>query len=103
MDNLQSLPISSIITTNEEGEILLNGSSLDIEKIRLLRESARIALDNPALKIINQEVLFIAVTGGLHKAVTPEDLYFYRAAIWFGQQLESQLKILAQRTDESTY
>ncbi len=103
LTNLHALPISSIITTNEAGEILLNGSSLSLEKVRLLRESARTALSNPALKIINQEVLFSAVTGGLHKAITPEDLYFYRAAIWFSQQLEAQLKILAQITEESNY
>lgn len=103
LDNLRASPIRSIITTNEGGEILLNGRSLDIKKIKLLRESARLALENPALKLINEQVLFIAVTGGLHKAIIPEDLYFYRAAIWSSQQIEAQLKILAQRTEDTDY
>lgn len=99
LDNLRGLVISGIITINDEGEVLLNGRSLDLDKLRQLRESAINALDNQAIKIINQEILYAAVVGGLHKATTPEDLYFYRAAIWVSQQMDSQLKILAQRTE----
>ncbi len=99
LENLHALPINGIISTNDEGEILLNGRSLSIEQIRQLRESARLALDNAALKVINEQVLYASVVGGLHKAISPEDLYFYRAAIWFSQQLEAQLKILAQREE----
>lgn len=100
LDNLQALPLSSIIDTNDDGEILINGRSLDIEKAKQLRESARIALDSISLKVVNEQVLFIAITGGLHNATSPESLYFYRAAIWFSQQLKNQLNILAQRTEE---
>lgn len=99
MDNLQSLPISSIISTNEEGETLLNGRSLDLEKAQQLRESARQALDNVALKVVNHEVLYTAVTMGVHKVQEPVELLFARAAIWYGQQQEVHLKILAQRTE----
>lgn len=102
LDSLSALPISSIISVNDEGEILINGSSLDIEKMRLLRESARVALDNPAMKLINHEVQYAAIVGGIHKAMTNEDLYFYRAAIWFCQQQQIQLNILAQRIQEPT-
>lgn len=100
LEDLHALPISSIISVSDGGELLLNGRSLDLEKAKQLRESARLALDNVSFKVVNQEVLFMAVVGGLHKALSPEDLYFYRAAIWFGQRLEEQLKILAQRTDD---
>lgn len=99
ISSLHALPISGIITVNEEEEVLLSGRPLDFDKLRHLRESSIAALDNQAFKIINQEVLYAAVVGGLHKATTPEDLYFYRAAIWFGQQVQAQLRILAQRTD----
>lgn len=99
LDNLQGLPISGIIKVNDEGEVLLNGRSLDLDKVRQLRESAMLALDNQAIKIVNQEVLYAAIVGGLHKATSDNDLYFYRAAIWFGQQVEMQLKILAQRIE----
>lgn len=99
LDNLEGLPIRDIINTNEEGEITVRGRSLDIDKIVKLRESARVALDNQALKLINEQVLFTAVTGGMHNAITPENLYFYRAAIWFAQQQEKQLNILAQKEE----
>lgn len=99
LDNLQSLPIHGIITRNEDGEVLLSGKSLDFDKLRQLKESAIIALDNQAFKVVSQEVLYASVVGGLHKAISDNDLYFYRAAIWFSQQLENQLKILAQRTE----
>lgn len=100
LTNLHGLPIASIISVGESGEILINNSPLDLEKAKQLRESAKIALDNLSLRLVSQEVLFTAIVGGLHKATNPEDLYFYRVAIWYGQQLEAQLKILAQRTDE---
>lgn len=99
MGSLDALPIYGIIDVNEDGEVLVSGRSLDLEKAKQIRESASLALDNIALKIVNEQVLFTAVTGGMHNATLPEHLYFYRAAIWFGQQLERQLKILAQRVD----
>ncbi len=100
MDSLDALPIYGIITTNEDGELLLGGSSLDIEKLKQLRLAARTALENPALKVINQEVLYQAVTMGVHKVEHPLQMLFARAAIWYGQQQESQLRILGQRTDD---
>lgn len=99
MSNLQALPIHGIISTNEDGEILIGGRSLEIDKLRQIREAAIVALDNKALSIVDQEVLYAAVVGGLHKATKPEDLYFFRAAIWVMQQREFQLRTLAQRTE----
>ena len=100
LDNLQALPVSGIITVNDDGQLLINNRSLDIEKIKQLRESARAAQDNVALKVVNHEVLYTAVVGGIHKSMTPEDMYFYRAAIWYGQQQQIQLALLAQRQME---
>ncbi len=99
LDDLGALPIHGIISTSDDGEILINGRSLDIEKAKQLRESARIVLDSVAFKVVNQEVSYSAVVGGVHKAVLSEDMYFYRSAIWFGQQFEKMLKMLAQREE----
>jgi hypothetical protein len=103
LDNLVGLPISGIISVNDEGEILINGRSLEIEQVKLLRESARLALENTALKIVNQEVQYAAIVGGIHKCIMPEDLYFYRAALWCSQQQKIQLEILAQQQTEPNY
>lgn len=101
LGSLRAISLHGIITTNTEGEILIEGRSLNVEKVVQLREAARIALENKALKIVHQEVLYAAVVGGLHKGKSDLDLLFYRAAIWFGQQLEVQLKILAQQMDDN--
>lgn len=103
LGSLQTLPISGIITTNTDGEILISGRSLDIEKAVELREAAKVVLSNKAFKLVNREVLYVAVVGGLHKSKSDIDLYFYKAAIWFGQQFEIQLRILAQQAEESDY
>lgn len=99
LDNLDALPIRGIIDINDSEEILINGRSLDLDKAMQLKESALIAIDNVALKLITEQVIYAAIVGGIHKASTPLEMYFYRAAIWFGQEQEKLLKTLAQRTE----
>lgn len=96
LDKLEALPIRDILTIGDSGEILISGRPLDFEKARQLRESARAALTNSALLLLQNQILYLAVQRGLHQGDTPEKLYFYRAAIWFGLQLEDMLKNLAQ-------
>lgn len=96
LDNLDVLPIHGIIDYNSEGELLLSGRSLDIEKVTQLREASRTALNNVALKLVSDEVLFTAITQGVHKVENPLQMLFYRAAIWYSQQQQEFLKKLAQ-------
>ena len=96
LDKLEALPLRDIITNSEEG-ILINGRPLDIEKLRVLRDAAKVALDNQALNFIGEQVVWIAIQRGIHNADTPEKLYFYRAAIWFSEQMKAHLQILAQQ------
>lgn len=101
MDNLGNLPIYDIIYLNEDNQLFINGKIVDdIEKMMQLREHARTALSNIALKIIKDQVAFTAIANGIHKAETPQALLFNRAAIWYHQQLENHLKILAQQSDQ---
>lgn len=97
LDNLSALPLRAIIQDSEQG-ILINGKLADLPTLQTLRESAHQALSNKALDFIGQQVEFIAVQRGVHQATKPEDLYFYRAALWFSQQLKEHLQILAQET-----
>jgi len=99
MDNLENLPLNDIIYTNEEGNLIVNGQIIDLEKMKQLREHARAALDNKALDLIKAQVAFTAIANGIHKAETPQALLFNRAAIWYHQNLENHLKILAQRDE----
>lgn len=100
LDNLQALPLASIITTDGGNSILINGEPLDFEKSKMLREAAKAALSNKALQLMEQEVLVIAIQRGLHKATTPEELYFYRAAIWYGKMLFEHLGMLVNGAKE---
>lgn len=97
LDTLSALPLRAIIEDSEQG-ILINGKLADLETLKVLRDSAHQALANKALDFIGQQVEFIAVQRGVHQATKPEDLYFYRAALWFSQQLKQHLRILAQDT-----
>ena len=99
LGKLEALPIKDIITNSADG-ILINGQLPDIEKLRILRESAKSALDNQALNFIGEQVVWIAIQRGIHNADTPEKLYFYRAAIWFSEQLKAHLQILAQQNTD---
>lgn len=95
LETLQALPFRDIISVNEKGVMLVNGRQLELEQMIQLRESARGALQSTALKLIEDQVLFNAVTIGVHKLEKTEQILFSRAAIWWGQQQHELLKLLA--------
>lgn len=96
LGKLEALPIKEIIGQTDEG-ITISGRPITIDKVKTLREAAVAALDNQALNIIGEQVVWTAIQRGIHNADTPEKLYFYRAAIWFSEQLKAHLQILAQQ------
>lgn len=96
LDKLEALPLREMIGNSSEG-ILVNGRLLDVDGLRVLRDAAKTALDNKALNFIAEQVVWIAIQRGIHNADTPDKLYFYRAAIWFSEQMKAHLQILAQQ------
>lgn len=100
LSSLQALPLKDIITLDEEGNILVQGRRLKPEQELQLREAARGTLSNQARKLVHDQVLFRAVALGVHTVTTPEQMYFSRAAIWFGQQEIELLKILAKSNED---
>jgi hypothetical protein len=97
-DDIGALPFKSLFG-EEDGKLTINSKTLDLDQIRSLRESAKLAVKNPSLKIIWDEVAFAAVTHGLHKAETPSQMFFARAALWWGQQEIKFLEFLAQSNE----
>lgn len=95
LDKLDALPLRAIVESSDEG-ILINGKPVDLDKLRVLREASIAALDNQALNFIAEQVVWLAIQRGIHNGDTPEKLYFYRAAIWFSEQMKAHLQILAQ-------
>lgn len=98
LDKLEALPLHDIITSRD-GEVLINGKSANLDMLRALRESAIAAIDNRALNYIAEQVVWVAVQRGVHQALKPEDMYFYRAAIWVMEQLKAHLRTLAQQVE----
>lgn len=96
LDKLYALPIKDAIKYDaHEGKLYIRSRPIDHETMQVLSRSARAVLDSQALKLVREQVAFQAVTTGIHKAERPEQLYFGRAAIWWGQQEESLLELLA--------
>lgn len=95
LDKLVALPIRDIITVDEKKSIFVNGKPLDFEQAVQLRESARGALANHAMRLVRQQVLYAAVVAGVHKVESPAQMFFSRAAIWFGKEEEALLRMLA--------
>ncbi len=96
LDNLNAIQASNIISNDGVGNILINGKELDSDMARKLRDGAKIMLDSGTRKLIRDEVENRAIILGIQKGETPEQIYFSRAAIWWGQQEEEILKKLAQ-------
>lgn len=96
LDKLSALPLRAIIVSSDEG-LLVNGQTVDFEKARALRDSSTRVLESQAFAICLDQVRFLAVQKGLATGLPPEDLLFYRAALWYSDELKAQLAVLAQR------
>lgn len=90
-----ALPIHEIISTDEQGRIVVNGKVVNRETDRALRESAQAAIRNFALNFVHEQVLYAAVAHGVNKLEKIEQSYFSRAAIWYGQMEKDILTGLA--------
>lgn len=94
LDKLFALPFRDIIITSE-GTLKINGRTPTMEEMRILQEQAKAALNNQTLKLIWDEVAFTAVKIGIHSAITNDQVYFAKSALWWGQQEQSLLSRLA--------
>lgn len=99
LDKLAALPLHDMITTNEEGNLLVSGRTLTVDAAGKLRVSAQMALDSYALGLIREQVRYTAITKALHEAQTPEQLMFGKASIWCMSQIDMWLKALAGKVE----
>lgn len=100
LDKLAALPVHDIIQVSESGSLIVNGKVLSVEELGLLRESAKNALQSRALGLVQDQVLFTAFTFGINTSTNFDQIYFSKAAIWWGQQQHKLLKLLANVNDE---
>ncbi len=100
LDKLVALPIADIIITNDQGSLVVSGKTITLEGAQRLREGARAVLQNQARNLIHDQVLYQAVTLGVHKVEDERQMFFSRAAIWFGQRENELLRLLAGSDQE---
>lgn len=100
LNALHAVPLSAIIDVNEQGEMLVSGKTITVEKGIQLRGQAHAALNNQALNLIREQVKYETYVGAATKTADPNDLGFYRAALWYGQREEYFLNLLAQVQQE---
>ncbi len=101
LDTLAALPLRDIIVFDQIGVLFVNGKPVGREEAALLRESAKGALSSRALTLIREQVLFKSFTFGLNSSTNFEQLYFGKAAVWWGQEEDKILKALASYGEES--
>jgi hypothetical protein len=94
LEKVNAFPLRDIITGSESGEILVNGAPLDTDVLVKMRETAKVALENNALKLVWDQMLYRSLLGSV-TGVKPEDILFYRTAMWNGEQERRYLRILA--------
>ena len=96
LESLNVVRIRDIIRVQADGTLEVNGQSLDFESSIRLREGARMLSESQVRKFLQDSVAFRAIQLGVHKALTPEELIFSKAALWWGEQENELLKILAE-------
>lgn len=99
LDAVEARQLNAIIDVNADGEMTISGKTVDIEKGNQLRAHARAGLENKAFALIREQVVYEAFTGAATKAMTGDDLLFYRAALWWEQRVQAHLQLLAGRNE----
>ena len=93
LNSLQAVPLTDIIVSSETG-LYVQGKEISMEQGIVLREAAVQITRNKAWSLIREQVVYESFVGASVKAVKPDDLLFYRAALWWGQQEEKYLRLL---------
>jgi len=98
LSKLGAVPFTEIVTYDEDQSLLIGGKPLTLDEAIHLRESAITALENKAFQIVCEQVTFLAVTHGMHKAETPEQMYWGGVGVWWTQNVIRSLMALAQKS-----
>lgn len=99
LDSLGAVPLRDILYADDT--LVVDGTPIDdLQAARNLRESADAALTNRALSLIREQVKYESFNAAARTAADAKDLLFYRAALWWGEQVEKKLRFLAQQNPE---
>ena len=95
LSTVGALPVHSIITVDDANVLHIQGKPVNKERALMLRESALNVLRSPAYQVIREQVLYQAVSKGVHEGMSVDQIQFSKAAIWFGDEEMKLLKVFA--------
>lgn len=95
LTKLAAIPLRDIIYADDKGNLFVSDVKIEAGEAQTLRESAVRVLDSKAFKLIREQVVYKAFAEAAHRAPHPEDLVFFKAALWWGQQEDALLKLLS--------
>lgn len=86
LENLQALPLQSIITFDEYGTVAIGGRNLEPEQAIAFRDGCRAMKDSFARKMIQEQVAYAAIKMGVHQGLNPDMILFSKAVLWYAQE-----------------
>lgn len=92
LGKLDALPLHGIIEY-DNGSLVVRGKQIDIDDFRILKDSARALKDNRLYGLIQDQILFEAMTLGIN-STNFEQGYFSKAAVWWGRRENEILKLV---------
>lgn len=100
LDKLAMLPVRSIIETSDDGSLIIRGKKLDMEEQNLIHESAMSLKTNRAFGLIQDEILYIAMTYAVNGVTNLDQLYCAKMAVWWGQNEHRLVKLLSEKNPD---
>lgn len=89
MDKIGTLPLESSIVITIQG-IQVNGRVLSTDQVLSFKEGCISLVNNPARKLVRDQVRYLAIVEGIHKGLTPDQILFSKTALW-NMQMEDQV------------
>ena len=96
MHSLDAAPLQDILRVDEQNRLLVRGKPVDLELAIKLKESAAQTLNSVARNLVHEQVARLAFLLGMHKATDFDQVLFYKAALWWGDQEDKLLRAMAQ-------
>lgn len=92
--SLNNFPLEDVIRFRNDGAVLANGKAMSVEQMVSFRESLSALKSNFAFQIIADQILFLAISEGIHKGLNTDQIMFSKSAIWFIQKFKEVLEKL---------
>ncbi len=80
--NLRAFPFESIFELNKLGAIFVNGKQLDKEEFLRFKQSVEVLQGNWAFKVFYEQIMYMAISQGIHLGHTNEQIMFSKSCVW---------------------